>query len=118
MACNCRSGRSRPRRALAQRRVPDRRPLCSSLESLGNSLTVTISSSGKLFLGPPFSPNLSAGSQISSLNCSGQFARALSSAELKLARIYLVEASKVKFRESLPGPNLKLGYLRELLSTW
>jgi len=119
MGCNCRSGRPSPsgfRRASLPVSTP-RKSLCVTLEAEGNNLTVTVSD-GRLYLNPPFSTSLPVSSLLSSLGCSGQFAKALLSAETKLASIYSSTVTKDRFISIIPGTNLKFGFLRDVLRSF
>ena len=90
---------------------------CSRLEDLGNSLSVTIGSNGRLFLAAPLGngAGLSASSLLPSLGCRGAFAQALNNAEVKALSVFASPGKLVKFRELIPHKTVKLGYLRSVL---
>lgn len=116
MGCNCRGGTTLKRPSTLPSPTP-RGSLCVTLEAEGNNLTVSVSS-GRLHLNPPFSSGLSVPSLLQSIGCKGSFARALLAADLKLMSIYSNSVLRDRFISSLPGPNLKLGFLRDLLRSF
>lgn len=117
MGCNCRAGLRSLTKAPARSVTPPgiRPSLCTRLEGEGNLLTVRVGNSGRLYLGVPYASEIPAASLLPSIGCRGSFAQAVLAAESKLVEIYLSPSKKARFLSSIPGENVKLGFLREIL---
>lgn len=113
--CGCRGGVRKPTaRAFVEPRVTTgARSLCVTVESEGNNLTVTVAPDGRLLLG-----DLPVPSALSGPGCRGNFAQALQAAHMKLSSVYLSPAVKSRFLAAIPSPNVKLGFLREVLRSF
>jgi hypothetical protein len=121
MGCGCRGGiRKASPRAFVEPPVagPSTRSLCPNIESDGNNLTVRVGADGRLYFTFPSAGDIPAVSLISSAGCRGAFSQAVAAANTKLTSIYLSPAAKSRFLAGLPGANVKLGFLREILRTF
>jgi hypothetical protein len=123
MGCGCRGGAKRQSsRSKATAKVPTavrrkQKSTCARLEALGNTVSVTIGSSGNIFLAPPLGngSGLSVSSLLPSLGCVGAFGKSLLGAEVKTMVVFSSPPKLAKFRELIPHKTVKLGYLRSVL---
>lgn len=120
MGCGCRGGlrRSSSRGKTGSPAIRGKqKSTCARLENLGNSMSVQIGPSGRIFLGAPLGSGagLSVTSLLPSLGCTGSFAKALKAAEVKSLAIFVSPKKREKFRELIPHKVVKLSYLRSVL---
>lgn len=123
MGCGCRGGLRRASSRGSRGRTGSpairsrQKSTCARLENLGNSLSVHIGPSGRIFLGAPLGSGvgLPVTSLLPSLGCTGSFATALKAAEVKLLAVFLSPKKRDKFRELIPHKVVKLSYLRSVL---
>lgn len=121
MGCGCRGGLRRTSSRGGKTGSPairsKQKSTCARLEDLGNSVSVQVGPSGRLFLGAPLGngAGLPVTSLLPSLGCTGSFAKALKGAEVKLLTIFISPNKLEKFRELIPHKIVKLSYLRSVL---